>query len=230
MKFYGQHGLDRAIWEFFDGKRNGFFIDVGAHDGISLSNSYVFEREANWNGMCFEPHPNHYKALYKNRDCACFEMACVHDDSINRISFYADMRGKGYLSGVNPDPGYVNKLLARVRRGFKSFKKITVDATTVERVMGLFSFDQQIDFMSVDVEGTEIDVLYGTNLNKNRPRLLVVEANSKEQKEELDTFLETKGYLYAGSIAINGFYVTNEEDLNRIRNLKSVKIKEHLEL
>ena len=49
-------------------KKNGFFIDIGAHDGISLSNTYLLEQEYGWKGICIEPNPSVFKKLCKNRE------------------------------------------------------------------------------------------------------------------------------------------------------------------
>ncbi len=54
--YYGQHGEDYLLWHLFDFRRTGFFLDVGAHDGVALSNTKSFE-EAGWTGICVEPIP-----------------------------------------------------------------------------------------------------------------------------------------------------------------------------
>ena len=68
MKQYSQYGQDILLNNLIN-KQNGFFIDIGAHDGICFSNSYLFETELEWNGICIEPLPNIFKKLEKNRKC-----------------------------------------------------------------------------------------------------------------------------------------------------------------
>ena len=76
VQYYSQIGQDKYTNEiFFKGMENGFFVDIGAHDGIELSNSYFFEKTKNWKGICIEPLPDIYKLLKKNRKCICIEGA-----------------------------------------------------------------------------------------------------------------------------------------------------------
>ena len=64
--YYSQCKQDQYINEsFFKGKDSGVFVDIGAHNGISLSNSYFFEKELGWNGVCIEPMPEVYSELKK---------------------------------------------------------------------------------------------------------------------------------------------------------------------
>jgi len=55
-RYYGQHGEDFLLWHFFNYRRDGYFLDIGAHDGIALSNTKSFE-ERGWRGICAEPVP-----------------------------------------------------------------------------------------------------------------------------------------------------------------------------
>ena len=63
MKFYSQHKQDEFIIDYFKGKKDGTFLDIGAHDGITLSNTYTLETELDWSGICFEPMPHEFKKL-----------------------------------------------------------------------------------------------------------------------------------------------------------------------
>ena len=76
MKYYSQLQQDRIVDEYFKGKNNGFFVDIGAHDGIECSNSAFFEYHRDWTGICVEPGPIEYEKLTKNRRCTCIN-GCV---------------------------------------------------------------------------------------------------------------------------------------------------------
>ena len=70
MKFYSQLGQDKFLFEnFFRGMRGGVFVDVGAYDGVALSNTYYFEKELGWQGICIEPNPLAFEGLSQNRNC-----------------------------------------------------------------------------------------------------------------------------------------------------------------
>ena len=66
MEYISQIGQDRFIDEFFNKKENGFFVDVGANEGVRISNTYFLEKVRNWKGICIEPLPVEFKELQKN--------------------------------------------------------------------------------------------------------------------------------------------------------------------
>ena len=72
-------GQDVFIYEnFFPNKRDGVFIDIGAAEGVSRSNSYFFEKELGWSGICIEAQKHSYGKLIKNRNSICVN-ACLSD-------------------------------------------------------------------------------------------------------------------------------------------------------
>ena len=74
--YYSQYGQDKIINErIFNSKRNGFFVDIGANDGITGSNTYFFEKELNWTGVCIEPQPDIFHKLTDNRETECHNCA-----------------------------------------------------------------------------------------------------------------------------------------------------------
>lgn len=72
MKFYSQYKQDEYLYKkFFKKKRNGVFFDIGAHNGIKISNTYFFEKNLGWTGVCVEPRDSAFEELEKNRECIC---------------------------------------------------------------------------------------------------------------------------------------------------------------
>ena len=69
MKHYGQYKQDKYLDTLFKKKSNGTFVDIGAHDGVTFSNSYFFEKERNWKGICVEPIPEIFSKLDETRNC-----------------------------------------------------------------------------------------------------------------------------------------------------------------
>ena len=73
---YSQLGQDLEVIKFYNNKENGFFIEIGASDGIILSNTYLLETQYKWKGICYEPIPNNFKKLVKNRpNSICYDKA-----------------------------------------------------------------------------------------------------------------------------------------------------------
>ena len=99
LKYYSQFGQDKFCYEnFFINKEDGFFLEIGALDGIKFSNTYFFEKRG-WKGICVEPSPKKFSLLEKNRNCICEQLA-VSDVSGEKFSFM-DIHGYGEgLSGI----------------------------------------------------------------------------------------------------------------------------------
>jgi FkbM family methyltransferase len=227
-KFFGQHGEDFLIWSLFEGDHNGFYVDVGAFDGIHLSNSYSFEIEG-WHGVCVEAHPEYFQMLQKNRPlCQSIHAACVHDPTINSVEFLSEPLG--LLSGIEafktPD---MEKRYAARGMTFPGWCSTKVPAMTLTKILELTNAPHEISFLSIDVEGTEINVLTGLNLNKYSIRLIITESNSAEDATALAKYLDGYGYMPARQVGVNTFFVRSESDCNKISNIKGrVKIEDTL--
>jgi FkbM family methyltransferase len=164
--------LDRHV---FAGKRNGVFVDVGAHDGVTLSNSLFFERERGWTALCVEPNPVVYEQLVTARTL-CANVAIGPRQGtfkFRRIAGYGEM-----LSGL--ESSYSDRDRRRIERDIEahggSWELIDVPLKrldTLLREVGLGS----IDVLSIDVEGGELGVLRSINLREFSVRAVVLENN-----------------------------------------------------
>lgn len=106
FQFYGQVDQDLYAFLFFGGKKDGFYVDIGANDGVSFSNTYIFE-QFGWNGICVEPLPDIFSKLRQNRKCACYNVA-VAAESGNEINFIRASGVEG-LSGLESEMTEVHK-------------------------------------------------------------------------------------------------------------------------
>lgn len=194
MIYYGQSNEDQYILDYF-GDYVGTYVDVGADDGKSISNTYNLEL-AGWSGVCLEPHPDQYPNLQRNRPNAiCVPSAAIAHD-VPTIDFIDT--GTRYMSGVAPDAG---KIAAKNRGGWKT---IQVRATTLDSLLKTLGYER-VDFVSIDVEGTELDVLEGFDLARWQPRLLCIE-NNDPRTAGLDAYMRERGYIKVKQIEINAFY------------------------
>jgi len=221
LKFYSQHGEDSLLWEFFDFKEKGFFVEVGAFDGKYLSNTYSFE-EQGWTGLCVEPNPQFFKACRKNRPGSVnANFACVGDDDTEEVVLKVEPAG--LYSGLADDPErseYVKKIFENNEQTFDRFVDISVPASTLNSLLEKYFPDvEKIDFVSIDVEGTEIDVLRGFDLERYSPEVLIIEANSEESGQEVTDYLVSHGYNYARMTGVNLVFVNSRESLQRMQNL-----------
>jgi FkbM family methyltransferase len=212
--YFSQQGEDFLLDAFFGFKPSGYFVDVGAFDGVHLSNSYIFEQRG-WSGICVEAAPRYFEMCAKNRPgTRCVHAACMAVEG-GPVEFRFE-RG-GLFSGVNANPADVAREFASKGIPFDGFEHISVPSCTLNALLG-DSVDE-IDFVSIDVEGSEIDVLNGFNLERYRPRVLLMEGNTNAALQALDAYLGPRGYTRVRSMRWNHFYCRTEADIQKLRSV-----------
>lgn len=191
QRFYSQYQQDQYVYEhFFQDKRNGVFVDVGAHDGILLSNTYFFEKEMGWTGICVEPIPEVFQRLRTNRSCACIE-GCIFDnrDAVPflKISGWAEM-----LSGIiaNYDPRHVERIQWEIAQNWGGTEVIEVRCYNLTQLL-LDHEIQHVDYLSIDTEGGEFGILQSIDFDQIDIEIIEVENN---YDDPFEPFLESKGY------------------------------------
>jgi FkbM family methyltransferase len=171
--------LDEKLDKLFHKKENGFYIELGANDGIAQSNTAFFEKCRGWKGVLIEPSFSAFEACQKNRpNSNCFNAACVSQD-------YKEE----YVSG-----DFNGHLMSSVdgKRLNKSSEIVKVKATTLEKILDEVKAEK-IDFLSLDTEGYELPILKGLNLNKYRPTYLLIEIYNKDYND-LVNYLSENNY------------------------------------
>ena len=179
--FNSQGKEDRLIASLLDTEKPGFYIDVGAHHPIALSNTYYLY-QANWRGLCIEPNEDLIDQYKQHRP---------HDTIYNVAA--ADFEGEAdfYLGQYD-----VHSSLQENENTNISRRKVPV--RRLDNILNEAKLSGEIDLLSVDTEGTEIDVLEGLNLDKNRPRLILAEYNTSDRaNSNLQPYLVTRGYQVA---------------------------------
>ena len=198
---YSQLGQSTYMNTLFNSKRNGFFIESGAHDGESLSNSLYFEKKFNWTGLLIEPLPNSFKILStKNRNAYTLN-ACI----AKKKPFVAKFRIVNVFSGrqdqMNPDQvNYINN---------------NVDKNTVTEYIPCFSLNtilhainvKNVDMFSLDIEGGEWDIVESIDYSKYNINLFCIEWNHlKEKKHKIHDHLLKNGYKFVSENVYDYFY------------------------
>jgi FkbM family methyltransferase len=204
LSFPGQAGQDLLAYLYFRGKKSGFFLDIGAHDGKTYSNSYVFE-QLGWQGACVEPLPDVFTQLRQNRRCDCYQAA---------LAGLQDPRaGFIYAAGVDTLSGLESEMAAGhedwiVREGGQP-KRIQVEAITFSGLMAHYPQVRAIDFLSLDVEGAEISILKTIDFEKFRFGLITVECIEEKsgEGEELRAFMAGKGYGVLADLGLDLVFV-----------------------
>lgn len=221
IHFHGQTGEDFLLWEYFDRRSNGYYVEIGAFDGIYMSNSYIFEQQG-WSGICIEPIPQYARLCAQRRPrAACLQMACVGDSNLKEVEF--SVEELGVVSGVSAkcdDPGLQNTYQA-FGLPFKGFEKLRVPAATLDRILEQHLPEKvDIDFISMDVEGSEMEVLRGLDLRKYGPKVLLVEANTQEEFKALQEYLcLSHDYIFARQHTWNYFFLRRDQDPEKLRSI-----------
>lgn len=182
-----QLGQDLWVLEKTGFKRGGFFVDFGATDGILLSNTYLLEMEFGWTGLCAEPNPQFADQLRRNRSCKVSDQ-CISGASGEEVEFlFADEYG-GITKHFNDDHG-------ERRRGF-----LELGQTRKLRTISLHDFLVQhnaprtIDYLSLDTEGSEYEILQHFPFDQWEIRLITVEHNFTPMRQQLRELLTAHGY------------------------------------
>jgi len=165
------HDLDRLLEDFLP--ESGSFLEIGANDGYSQSNTYHLEIEQGWQGILIEPLPRLFHTCARIRPRSqCFNVACV---SPTDIAATISVMDRGLMSVALG----LQTLEAEARRVGPATQYVQVPAETLSGVIKRSSFDR-VTFMSIDVEGAEIAVLKGLDLPKHCPQWLLVETDSPD--------------------------------------------------
>jgi len=191
VKFHSQLGQDRYILEnFFRGKRGGVFVDIGAYDGETFSNTLFFERSMGWRGLCVEPLPSAFARLKALRRAQC-ERVCVADfeGEAEFVETDSGVDGK-MLSGLAAkfDPRHVERLRRAATASRNWHVPVTRLATLLERYSLL-----HVDYCSIDTEGAELSILSDLDLDKFRISVFTVENNYDDAR--IPDLMAGKGYV-----------------------------------
>jgi FkbM family methyltransferase len=184
----------RLILEAFDFAGEGFFIEVGANDPQRNSLTYLLER-LGWSGILVDPLTKCYERLQRLRPRSrSFRCACVAPGKTGTLTLHA------------PDPFSV---VATVEKNVDDFDidyafAETCDAVTLDSLVDQVR-PARIDFLSIDTEGTELDVLLGFDLARHRPRLILIE--DKLYHLSKHHYLVRQGYKLVKRTVLNNWYV-----------------------
>lgn len=205
MKYYSQYGQDKFLNEkIFKGKRNGFFLDIGANDGITFSNTYFFEKELGWQGICFEPLKNAFQKLQNCRTSININACASTED---KTDYFLSVAGYGeMLSGLKSkyDERHSQRLHDTIREHGGQITEMEIECRDVNKILETNAV-LNIDFISIDTEGNELEILRGINYDKVHIKVIVVENNYRS--DVFKTFLNTKGFEKISRLETDEVYV-----------------------
>ncbi len=177
---FSQNFQDLFVLYVLKEKKNGFFVEFGATDGIELSNTLILEKEYNWRGILAEPAKSFHPFLFSNRN-VIIETNCVWKHS-NEIVKFQEFAGTG-LSGIT-------------KNIFTNSNRSTYDVETISLFDLLLKHNAPsiIDFLSIDTEGSEFEILNSFNFKKYEIKIIIVEHNYKKIRKDIYNLLTLNGY------------------------------------
>lgn len=174
---HGQYGQDIVAFNLLENVKNGVFVDIGANDGTTFSNSLLFE-ESGWSGICVEPHPKVFEILKKNRKCNLVN-ACISGEDTT-VDFLVIEGKANMLSGIQNFMDASD--LERIDREIEQYgdKKLTIQIESLSPITLLKRFAySHIDFLSIDTEGCELQILKSIDFKAIPVSVISVENGSR---------------------------------------------------
>ena len=200
--YYSQFGEDRLLDSIFGYKSAGVCVEVGAHNGVDYSNTYHFE-QMGWDCVLVEPDPALCAQVRQRRKAKLYQ--CAAAKAGGQLTLYvAD--GVDVLSTVATNPD----VHERIRREGGVIRPIEVAARTLDDIL-VDAGVQQIDFISIDVEGFELSVLDGFSLERWGPRVLVIEDNSALADPAIAQWLDKRGYKPFNFTGVNLWFARSTD-------------------
>lgn len=201
-QYFGLNNLDQKLEPFIDYDR-GYFLEIGANDGVNQSNTLYFERYRGWRGTLVEPFPTNFFKCRRNRspETKVFCAACVPFGYTERFvpMVYSN------LMSISEIPGGDIEDIKRHAQTGKQFLSPEEDVFTfgaeaknLQDILLQAQAPRKIDLFSLDVEGVELQVLEGLDHNTFRFRWLLVECRSFPR---MNAYLQERGYQFVRSLS-----------------------------
>ena len=177
--------------DFFDYKKNGFFVEFGATNGKDLSNTYILEKHFNWSGILAEPAKKWHKELNLNRNCK-IETDCVWSASGNTLQFVEAKSAE--LSTVSKFEKSDIHANVRIKK-----RKYNVRTISLVDLLVRHKAPQQIEYLSIDTEGSEYEILKDFDFSNYLIGVITCEHNFGVNREKIRELLASNGFVQVHS-------------------------------
>jgi FkbM family methyltransferase len=206
--FYSQWGQDEFVVSVLKEKRNGYFVDIGAYDGITISNTYYLEKELDWKGLCVEANPHTYNMMTECRNTECINIAVAPYEKEVEILL------NGWSSAIN-DSFTSSEILKQ------NFESVKVNAITINELFERYNVPSEFDYLTIDIEGGELEILSQLDFSRWRFKVLTYEHNSHlvdhenypelvKRREKMEELLYANGYVLYKNYEGDGFFISSE--------------------
>jgi len=206
--FYSQDNQDAYLENnIFKGYKNGFYVDVGAHDGVSINNTLYFEKNNNWSGINIEPMKKAFDNLVINRPNN-INLNCAVCNNDGETDFLYNTGYTEMLSGIkdNFDVRHLYRIQNENIHTGSTTEIIKVNTKKLETI-----FDENnvshINYLSIDVEGSEFEVIKSINFDKVFIDVIGFENNYNDISIPIVEYLDNKGFIFINKTALDIFMI-----------------------
>jgi FkbM family methyltransferase len=187
-----QFGQDLLALEHHNHKRNGTYLEIGVHDGENANNTVMMDQEYGWSGVCIDPFMDNME----NRSCQKFYVALGSEPGEAEFR-YGENGEHSVFAGLDKFATTDDNKMHKDTVGHFEMKKVPV--CTPEDVFAEANLPSTIDYMSLDVEGAEMDILRSFPFDKYCVKYATIETNNdKEKEKEMEEFMTQRGYKFEG--------------------------------
>lgn len=214
--FYSQCGQDRFVYEnFFKNHRDGIFVDVGAHDGITFNNTLFLEKENGWSGINIEPNDNVYQRLIENRPNSINLNVAVSEEE-GELEFIKVSGAPEMISGLakHYDPRHENRLDIELKRDGGKRETVLVKSKRLDNIFQENGI-KNVNYLSIDVEGGELSVIKSINFDKVFIDIIGFENNYNDASIPIIDYLKQKKYISIGNVEIDIFMIHEDSKFRK---------------
>jgi len=188
--------IKQDIWvlEKTNFKRNGYYIDIGCADGEIISNTYILDKSYGWSGLCIDLLARNMK----DRSCSVFNGLVYDEEKIVefvRADFNSDFSG-------------IKQNLTKFKDHMKTSQVEKHKTKITQDVFDVYNVPKHVDFLSLDVEGSELNILKGIDFEKHIFKIIMLEHNFEQPaRDDIRLFLEERNYRYVTSNQWDDIYI-----------------------
>lgn len=185
-----QLGQDLFALQNSDFLSGGYFVEFGATNGIKLSNTYILEKLFGWSGILAEPAKCWHNELYQNRQ-AHIETNCLWSSS-GQVLEFSEANHPQMKAEVSTISSFVKR--SSFKSSFKEGVSYSVETISLNDLLKKYKAPRKIDFLSIDTEGSEFEILSNFNFGEFDIRAITCEHNFTESREKVYRLLTSNGY------------------------------------
>lgn len=200
MKFNGQWDQDKVLNQLFNNKRDGIFVEIGAADPIIGSNSYFFEKEMNWRGVCIDARKTACENLIKER-------SNVINAAIGDVPSKAIFLEFGVLSGIAKFMSMHEYLtIEKYTEDFSKVNAYWVDVRTLKSVLDELRYES-VDLLMIDTEGAELPILQASSNVLSEIKVIMAESNIEANRKKLMEFMSSQNFIHYKLVGMDDIFI-----------------------